>query len=323
MIEFVDPYTKHPLSKDGMGNLFYLNGDEKITYQGYEGRYDFAHPGGERQFYNQQHAAPKPGPISFDYTYRRWHSERYHSKQILLESLGDLTNRHVLLLGNGISVDEFYFLKLGASIVLTDLSLQTIITISNHFANSELSESYNKKVEFHAVDALNLPFPDASFDIIYGHSFVHHIDDKDLPALFFEIRRCLRSDGKCRFADGAYSPIWQFAKATFLRPLQIYTHKTRGVSPQDFKATRRGGYREEEVAQLMDTVGFTSMEYRRQSFFLPLFIRGVGKLLSYQNGLIQIGSPVVRALARLDETLAKRSRLFQRNLLSLVWGFDK
>lgn len=324
MIEFVDPYTKHPLSKDDSGNLFYLNGNEKTIYQGYEGSYDFAHDGDERQFYDQQIAARlKLGPISSENLRQRWHLDQSPVSLVLLESLGNLTDQRILLIGNGASIDEFYFLELGASVVFTDLSLQTIITMRNHFVDSELFEKYEKKIEFHAVDALHLPFPEASFDIIYGHLFVHHIADEDLPALFSEIHRCLKPGGKCRFLDGAYSPIWQFAKATFLKPLQLYTHKTRGLSPQDLKATKRGGYREEEVAQLMETVGFTSMVFRRQSFFLPLFTRGVGKLFGYQYRIIQHGSPVVKALARLDTTLNQRSRWFQKNTLALVWGFDK
>jgi SAM-dependent methyltransferase len=325
MTEFVDPYTKHPLSKDDRGNLFYVNGDEKIIYQGHEGKYNFSFQGIEEQFYDQKHVAPWPdhGPISFENLEQRWHSEHSPWSLTLLESLGDLTNRRILLLGNGVSIDEFYFLKLGASIVFTDLAFSTIISMSTHFADSELFESYNKKVEFHAVDALNLPFPDASFDIIYGSNFVHHIDDDNLPKLFSEICRCLKPGGKCRFSDGAYSPIWQFSKATFLRPLQVYTHKTIGLSPQDLKATKRGGYRQEEVAELMGTVGFASMVYIRQSFFLPLFTRGVGKLLGWQHRLIQPGSSTLKALVRLDETLADRSRLFKKNTLSLVWGFDK
>ena len=47
------------------------------------------------------------------------------------------------------------------------------------------------------TDAEELPFPDASFDLVMGHAVLHHIPD--LPRAFAEFRRVLRPGGTVAF----------------------------------------------------------------------------------------------------------------------------
>ena len=89
--------------------------------------------------------------------------------------------------------------------------------MKNEFNFSEISHSGSNAIEFHAVNALHLPFPDGSFDIVYGSAFVHHLDDVDL--FFSEGYRCLKKNGVCRFFDQADAPLWSVLKRTVLRPL--------------------------------------------------------------------------------------------------------
>src|SRR3954454_16096446 len=54
------------------------------------------------------------------------------------------------------------------------------------------------EVETAACDAEDLPFDDASFDLVLGHAVLHHLPD--LPRAFGEFRRVLRSGGTVVFA---------------------------------------------------------------------------------------------------------------------------
>ena len=53
-------------------------------------------------------------------------------------------------------------------------------------------------VETVQCEADNLPFPDDSFDLVFGHAILHHIPDLD--AAFREFRRVLRPGGRIAFA---------------------------------------------------------------------------------------------------------------------------
>lgn len=48
---------------------------------------------------------------------------------------------------------------------------------------------------FIQADATNLPFPDASFDLVYSSMFLHELPLKDIAAVFTEARRLLRPGG--------------------------------------------------------------------------------------------------------------------------------
>ena len=47
------------------------------------------------------------------------------------------------------------------------------------------------------ADAAELPLPDASFDLVFGHAVLHHLPD--LPGAFAEFRRVLRPGGRLAF----------------------------------------------------------------------------------------------------------------------------
>jgi SAM-dependent methyltransferase len=313
---YVHPLTKTPLVRDDNGNLCELNKNSVDFYSTDGTTYDFVSAGTsgeERQFFDRTYKEASARPFSIEMCEELWSREPGFGE--LLESLGDISGKRILLLGNGVSLKEFYFIKMGAKCIWTDLSIHAIKHMKEKFAQSEFHRVNLQDIEFHAVDACHLPFANETFDIIYGCAFVHHIEN--LEALFNEIARCLKPGGICRFMDHAYSPLWQFLKKSVLKPLQIYSHRKHGISPADLVATEKGGYSRYEVEQIRGKFGFKDMLYMRMGFLEQLLQRGTCKL---GGRSLRRFKPVLRAMNRfLDKTIG----LVRKHGIVLVWGFTK
>jgi SAM-dependent methyltransferase len=76
--------------------------------------------------------------------------------------------------------------------VCTDVSPGMLAALERNAASLGL------EVQTAVCDAVALPFPDASFDLVLGHAVLHHLPD--LPAAFAEFRRVLRPGGTVLFA---------------------------------------------------------------------------------------------------------------------------
>ena len=68
-------------------------------------------------------------------------------------------------------------------------------------AISHAQQTFRKEnLEFRVADALNLPFDDASFDVVICSHVYEHVPDP--VKMFDEIHRILRPDGICYFSAG-------------------------------------------------------------------------------------------------------------------------
>jgi len=314
---YIDPGTRIPLLKDEQGNLCMGDTMKYPTRSEEEPTYDFGSSEGavkdERAWYDEHYASSCRGRLLKSECSEAWQAEPGFAE--LLASVGDLRGKTVLLLGNGVSVKEFDFLSRGAKCVYTDLSIGAVLAAKGLFGSSEFATYTRRQIEFHAVDAYKLPFEDGSFDVIYACMLVHHLSD--IERFLCEICRCLRPGGICRFADHAYSPMWQLLKGTVLKPLQLYSHKKHGISPEDLRATRRGGFKRDELERAGRKQGLSDMLFSRTAFFEYMVQRGTLKFGG--RGLRRL-KPLFRSLDRL---LQKTFRFIDRNGIVLVWGFTK
>ncbi len=324
MIEYVDPVTKESLKLNSDGDLFCPDDEKGKIYKQHSGIFDFVNSSGrlckERNHYDSVYSNLPVDDLSPESIKKIWKGKYTLGLPVLLDKMGNVKGKRILILGNGTSYREFYFVHLGAHVVYTDLSLQAVMYMKKRFEASSISAFSNGDIEFHAVDAMNLPFSNESFDIVYGFAFVHHIET--LEVFLTEVNRCLKIGGMCRFYDDAYSPVWQFMKKGLLRPIQYIVHKKDGISPEDLRATNRGGYREENMIELKNNLGFKDMLFVRHAFFSRICWRGMYKLFGYNKCTMVVAWPLVYLLKKLDMALSKTPWI-KKNGIDLIWGFTK
>lgn len=322
--DYVHPLTKRPLFRNEQGDLFATDRVTLPLYKNYGGSYDFTE-GIEAQedkdhydeVYNHEKSeqALLCGGELEQKIQGLWHGKNEKVFQTLLSSLGELQGKRVLLLGNGMSIKELYFSIAGADVVYTDLSMSAVRAVKDSLVLKEAKNVFKGgSIQFQAINALHMPFPDDSFDVIYGCAFAHHVQEID--ALLKEVRRCLKPGGICRFMDDAYSPLWRFLKKSLLYPLQKYSH-SKGISPEDLIATHKGGYRFDQMAEIAARLDFENVIYERTSFFEYFLQRGTTKIGG--KALIAL-LPACRAI---DQYLHDQTSVIKKQGIRLVWGFQK
>jgi SAM-dependent methyltransferase len=330
---FIDPYTKGPLQVDNAGNLYTDEGGSQHVYKRVDGSYDFVRDeSAEREHYDT-HYQGSVRSLDLDEIRAPWHDDCEPWYKTLVESMGDLSGKRILLVGAGRSCKEFYFAMCGADVIHTDLSFQGVllnsadynaarITLNNHFSVAEHSRRDLKcgSIQFHAVDANHLPFPDESFDIVYGAAFVHHLDE--WSPFFLEVHRVLKPGGICRFYDQADSWLWSLLKRTVFRPLQMYSYWRQPRSEGDMRANRRGGFTRRNLLYHMRTAGFQTLYFQKQSFFLAIGFRHIGKAVNWNKRAMKAARPIFHCLGMLDAMTSWCHRISD-NRLALVWGFQK
>lgn len=326
---FVHPYTKKMLKKDSKGNLFCMEGNRRDVYKCYGDCYDFSvtnpNVSEARDAYDERYALrQQTSELTLTAVTNPWVDDTVPQRRTMLKTLGSLSGRRVLLLGNGASYKEFYFLHLGARVVFTDLSIVAARRAKSAFRRSALWKMYGEQIEFHAVDAMHLPFPDESFDVIYGTKFVGFLDS--LPDFFSEVSRCLKPGGMCRFGDDAYSPVWEAIRRTLMQPIKA---RFLWKSMSSLDRIRSGGspfgpfgFKEELFTPFIKRFGFTKLVFIREYFFLRVAQLCWGKLVRWKAKRLRYARPLFIVMKWIDDRLT-HTMWMRHNSLSLTWGFDK
>lgn len=132
---------------------------------------------------------------SSPYVFERENRERkaWTMRAVLEDYLdGPISDCSVLNVGGSAGVIDNYLADYVARVVGVDIDTKAI---------EHATTTYSKpNLEFRVADALDLPFDDASFDVVVCSQVYEHVPD---PAqMFREIRRVLKPGGVCYFAAG-------------------------------------------------------------------------------------------------------------------------
>ncbi|HEX5223718.1 MAG TPA: class I SAM-dependent methyltransferase [Solirubrobacteraceae bacterium] len=145
----------------------------------------------EREFYNRTSGASKYRLL------RRviWRAIGEFNRHDEVESMFDPRGKAVLQYGCGPGIGVESLLARGAVHVTgIDISEEEI----GRAREKARSGGYADRVDFQAADAHHTDFTDDSFDLIVGHSILHHLD---MPVALRELRRLLRPGGRAVFLE--------------------------------------------------------------------------------------------------------------------------
>jgi ubiquinone/menaquinone biosynthesis C-methylase UbiE len=153
-----------------------------------------------------RYAAPPPGtayPLEFAY-----------------HQLGNVSGRRVIDFGCGSGANTALLANRGAHVWAIDISEDLL-----KLGRRRLSVSgRDGGATFIAASAHDLPFPDASIDVVFGIAILHHLD---LDLVSREVRRVLKPGGRAIFQE----PVRNSPIIRFLRSLVPY--RAPDISPYE------------------------------------------------------------------------------------------
>lgn len=205
------------------------------------------------------------------------------------EQLGDVRGKKVLDLGCGAGETSVYFALQGAEVYACDISEEFLAVAER------LAQKYNVTVRFSLAEAGSLPYPDDTFDSVFGNGVLHHVE---LSSTAKEVRRVLKTGGMASFIEPLpYNPV-----------ISIYRMMASGVRSADEKPLHFGQLRK-------FASGFSSSTHREFWLFsLLLFFhfffvrRWHPSKVRYWKRVIEIGDEYKRSflvLQRIDNFCLK------------------
>jgi len=116
------------------------------------------------------------------------------------------------------------------------------------------------QVEFRAMDAEALEFPDQTFDVICGNAILHHLD---LDQSFAEVARTLKPDGVAIFMEPlGHNPLINLRRR--MTP-QLRTPDEHPLKMSDFTLAR--GYFDSVEIRAFHLLSLTAVPFRRSAGF--------------------------------------------------------
>jgi len=112
--------------------------------------------------------------------------------RFILRHLGDVNGKLLLDLGCGAGENSIYFAGKGANCVAGDWS-SGMIRITQR-----LAESHCLHVDARRLNAMEIDFPDDTFDVVYASNLLHHVEPR---RALREIHRILKKGGKACIWD--------------------------------------------------------------------------------------------------------------------------
>jgi ubiquinone/menaquinone biosynthesis C-methylase UbiE len=160
--------------------------------------------------------------------------------------LGDVAGRRIVDFGCGSGANTALLAGRGAHVWGIDISEDLLRLAQRRLKVSGREDG----ATFIAGSAHDMPFPDASIDVVFGMAILHHLD---LDLVSREVRRVLKPGGRAIFKE----PVRNSAVIRFVRKLIPY--RAPDISPYERPLT------DDELRRFAS--GFTSYEVR--AFGLP------------------------------------------------------
>jgi len=155
-----------------------------------------------------------------------------------------------------------------------------------------------------AGSAEALPFPDASFDLVYSTDVIHHVGDRD--AYFAETLRVLAPAGKVVTVTDSPEDLAR------RRPLSSHFPETVPIEERRYPTTKA-------LRAEMETAGFSGIHETHVELEYPLTdIRGYRER-AYSSLLLIPDDALERGLARMEQDLLA-GPIAALSLYTLVWG---
>jgi len=177
------------------------------------------------------HIRPWMNPFKFP-----WIMARIERESALLQG------KHLLEIGCGMGYDSLEFLKRGVRVTATDLTPNAVRLAARHF---ELVGVRPESV--HTENALQLSFPDETFDAVWANGVLHASGDTRRAVA--EARRVLRTGGRAIISHFYRKPSWMYLVSRLGRePIE---HGEEDPPVNEF-------YRDEEILSFFE--GFRILE---------------------------------------------------------------
>ena len=113
----------------------------------------------------------------------------------LLDVLSPMKGKKILELGCGWGRSSIFLARQGAKVTGVDIGPDLIL------AAQALAKANRVECDFQTADIVKLPFPDGSFDAVFGVTILHHLSQTDVDLALAETARVLRSWGKAVFIE--------------------------------------------------------------------------------------------------------------------------
>jgi SAM-dependent methyltransferase len=177
----------------------------------------------------------------------------------LRKALGHEPRRYARALEIGAGTGYFSLNLLGGGVVREAVATDISPGMLHRLEHS--AEERGLRIETAVCEAAELPFEDASFDLVHGHAVLHHLPDLD--AAFREFRRVLRAGGVMAFCGepssyGDRIAAWPKRGANAVAPVW---RTLMGAAPRaPANGNGRGSDEEQRLERLVDVHAFTPAE---------------------------------------------------------------
>jgi SAM-dependent methyltransferase len=177
--------------------------------------------------------------------------------------------------GTGLFTEKVYRAT-KAQIIATDISEDLL----------EIARKQHPNITFHADDAMNISYPDNSFEGVYGSSIIHHLD---LKRSMEEIFRVLKPGGNTVFAEpNMLNP------QIFIQKNIPFVKRMLGDSPDETAIVRW------RMKRLMKEIGFVNVKIFPYDFLHPYtpvlaipVVNTIGKIVEKIPLLREIAGSVI------------------------------